>query len=185
MVWSLHCHVSVLCWNLQHLSVAPYHHCLQAVELVGNAATGGGMSDGVGGAIALDERCARGGLCSPITALLSALNVSGNVARMAGGGLFYAGFNPGSRLAVRWANFGSDCATGGAQLPCTAGRCEVPGRCQEARSSQRGGWLAAPAALLNMHACLPAASRSLPATLWLWSCKGWGEAFTWPTPTSA
>jgi hypothetical protein len=80
----------------------PYCPILQTVELLGNAAVGGGMYQGMGGGIALEERCATaGGPCRPVSASLAALNASGNAAALAGGGLYFAGAHPDSSLAVR------------------------------------------------------------------------------------
>eukprot|EP00887_Chlorella_sp_A99_P008033 scaffold12.g8033.t1 len=46
---------------------------------------------GVGGGLALVERCSDGGSCTPVTVTLSKADISGNSAVTAGGGLYYAG----------------------------------------------------------------------------------------------
>ena len=75
--------------------------CPQTVELVGNTALGAGNYDGVGGAIALDERCVDGGQCAPVTAQLRMLNVTGNSAQAAGGAICLNGSSPTGGLMLR------------------------------------------------------------------------------------
>jgi hypothetical protein len=70
------------------------------VELSGNKATGSASLDGVGGAIALDERCTNAG-CPAITARLVGLNLTGNAAQLAGGALFYSGSSRDSSLVLK------------------------------------------------------------------------------------
>lgn len=73
---------------------------MQDVDFKGNTATGGDNLDGVGGAVALVERCALSG-CARVTASIVASKFSANTALKAGGGLFYNGSTDGSGLVVR------------------------------------------------------------------------------------
>jgi hypothetical protein len=71
------------------------------VALIGNTALGAGNYDGVGGAIALDERCVDGSQCAPVTAQLRMLNMTGNSAQAAGGAIFLNGSSPTGGLMLR------------------------------------------------------------------------------------
>ena len=67
--------------------------------MIGNTASGERGTEGVGGGIALSERCIDG-VCTRVTATLSSMNISGNAAAVAGGGILYRGANLNSSFTL-------------------------------------------------------------------------------------
>ena len=98
--------------------------CAQEVAMIGNSASGERGREGVGGALALSERCIDG-VCTLITATLSSVNISGNTAAMAGGGILYRGANPNSTISL-WDSLVAANAIVG-QGPLGAGGAQIAG----------------------------------------------------------
>lgn len=84
----------------QHKRQATLKSCLQMVALSGNLAGADGAASGVGGGIALSERCSVAG-CDAVSARLLNLTLTGNAAGLAGGAVFFNGTNRNSRLELK------------------------------------------------------------------------------------
>lgn len=82
------------------MKALPLMACAQGVALAGNQARAYGTASGVGGGIALSERCSAAG-CEAVSARLLNVNLTANSAGLAGGAIFFNGTNPASRLELK------------------------------------------------------------------------------------
>ncbi len=82
------------------MKALPLMACAQGVALAGNQAGADGTASGVGGGIALSERCSAAG-CEAVFARLLNVNLTANSAGLAGGAIFFNGTNPASRLELK------------------------------------------------------------------------------------